>query len=701
MIQSAEVVVRGEVYKLTETKYSYEIYLKNTSIFFNNQLHPCQGILVYLKTYPNFKIGNKIQVVGTIEEFSIPRNEGEFNQYLYYKSKNINYNVEGKSYKIINTNHSLILNFLETIKNTIKHSYSEICDEKDFGIFSAIILGESSELDSEINSLYKENGISHILSISGLHISLIGMSIYKLLRKKFYFCFSCIVSVVLLLAYVALTGFSVSALRAFIMFSISILATYIGRTYDMTSATSLAAILLLLENPYLVYNAGFLLSFGAVFGISMIYHILISYLGQKSPIVSAASISISVNLMTLPILAYYFFETSTYSLILNLLIIPPMSMLMLSGILGGVVGVWSTFLGKIAIGAGHYVLSFYEGLCRLFSELPNGTILIGRPKLWQIVCYYVILFIFLFYMKKKEKTILVYKKVFRICTIFLLNIILINVLSLGVNDRFRVTFLDVSQGDGIYMESPGRTTYFIDGGSSDVSKLGKYRIIPFLKSNGINRIDYAILTHADTDHLSGLKELLEEESGIEIKTLILPKIESKDEAYLNLENIARSREIPIAYLKAGDSIIDGDLEIVCIHPSDSYNGSSKNDYSTVLSISYGGFDMLLTGDLEMGGENLVIKEIQALNKRKYEVLKVAHHGSKYSSSEEFLSKVQPDISIISCGIGNSYGHPHKELIDRLEDVESEVFITPECGGITIRTDGRKMELERTISPTLK
>lgn len=696
LVPYEKLLVEGEVYKVTEKSFSYEVSLKNTYIIYNNKSYPCQGILVYLDTYPFIKIGNRIQVNGSLEEFSTPRNEGEFHQLSYYKSKKIDYKMKGECYEVIDEKYSIILDFLNHIKITIKNSYYKICNEKEYGIFSAIILGETGDMDSEINNLYKANGISHILSISGLHISMIGMCIYKLLRKRFYFGFSSLISSVFILAYVALTGFSVSAIRAFLMFSISLIASYMGRTYDMISATSLAAMILLFDNPYLVYNVGFLLSFGAVFGISIIHPILMSYLNQKNPILSAVLISLSVNLMTLPILAYYFFETSTYSLILNLLIIPPMSMLMVSGILGGIIGTWSPFLGKLAIGSGHYVLAFYEEICRIFSKFPKSRILIGRPQLWQILVYYLILFFLLYYMKKKEELLSFFEKMSRICLVFFIYAALIGVLSIRIKSGLRVTFLDLSQGEGIFIESDAGTRYFIDGGSTDVKKIGTYRIIPFLKANGIGSIDYAMVTHADTDHISGLKEMLEEESGIQIQTLILPKIEEKDVNYLDLEDLARERGVSIAYMEAGDAILEDGLEITCIHPSSNYIGESINGYSTVLSVSYGEFDMLLTGDLEMDGEEMVLEEVKGLGIDSYEVLKVPHHGSKNSTSEEFLSLINPRVSIISSGIDNSYGHPHKELLERLRDVGTEIFLTSECGGITIRTDGEKMEIERTI-----
>jgi competence protein ComEC len=179
----------------------------------------------------------------------------------------------------------------------------------------------------------------------------------------------------------------------------------------------------------------------------------------------------------------------------------------------------------------------------------------------------------------------------------------------------------------------------------------------------------------------------------------LPNIETKDEAYMELETLAKEKGISLQYISTGDVILDGEIKMVCLHPIANYEAKSSNAYSTVMSISYGEFDMLLTGDLEKEGEVELTKLLQNLDYRAnyairpatdYDILKVAHHGSKNSTSEEILRMIRPEISLISCGEDNSYGHPHKELIERLKHIGSELKITYEKGAITIKTDGKKV-----------
>jgi competence protein ComEC len=244
------------------------------------------------------------------------------------------------------------------------------------------------------------------------------------------------------------------------------------------------------------------------------------------------------------------------------------------------------------------------------------------------------------------------------------------------------------------METKKGTTFLIDGGSIDVSSVGTYRIQPFLLSKGVDKIDYAIVTHEDKDHISGLIEICKE-GKVKIRNLVLPKIDkSRNAIDIIGEALAIEKNINIMYIKAGDYIREGRLNITCLHPREGYNYSTTNDYSTVLSVTYGEFDMLLTGDVELDGERAIINSLlndkyvdENLVNSGYEVLKVAHHGSKNSTSEEFISIIKPDLSLISCGKNNRYGHPHEELLDRLDEAGSQVIITYESGAITIRTDG--------------
>jgi competence protein ComEC len=245
------------------------------------------------------------------------------------------------------------------------------------------------------------------------------------------------------------------------------------------------------------------------------------------------------------------------------------------------------------------------------------------------------------------------------------------------------------------MENDTGTTFFIDGGSSDVNQVGRYRIVPYLLSRGTDTLDYAIVTHTDEDHVSGLIELIEGEQ-ITINHIILPNTNTKNEAYYEIERLAKDNDIKLIYIAAGDVLVNGRLQITTLHPPVGYQPLTNNDYSTVLSISYGKFDMLLTGDIEARGEKKLIEYLtrQEIKQSDYDVLQVAHHGSRNSTSEELLLIIRPELSLISCGRNNRYGHPHPELLDRLNDIGSEVAISYDSGAITIKTDGKRMLVEK-------
>jgi len=284
-------------------------------------------------------------------------------------------------------------------------------------------------------------------------------------------------------------------------------------------------------------------------------------------------------------------------------------------------------------------------------------------------------------------------------------IILLIFLIYNPREGLYITFLDVGQGDGIFLESPSGSTYLIDGGSTSSSKVGQYIIQPYLKSQGISNIDYMIATHMDEDHINGLLELIENipEEGskslvsyITVQNLILPELREPDNTYLEFVARAEGKGISIIYMSAGMSLQDGDVIITCLHPAYEVHSPDKNESSLVLYLDYENFQVLFTGDVEGDGEEELLdvirdKYIDELSS--IEVLKVAHHGSKNSTPKELLAILKPKISIISCGLNNSYGHPHEELLERLEAVESQTYKTAECGAVTIWTDGKEMRIE--------
>lgn len=649
--QKVSCKVNGTIRMIVKKQKGSAIYLKNNRVSFEEEMpYPCETILVYLLDESELKVGNQITVYGTLHKFSEATNPGQFNERLYYQIENIDYKMEAKEIYVTDAGYSGFHSALGSIKDKLIGVYESILPARESGALIAMLLGEKYLLDDEVKRLYQENGISHVLAISGLHISLIGTFLFWLLKRmKLTVSIATVLTLFFLYCYGIMTNFSISTNRAIVMMGVYLLAAIVGKTYDMLSAMSLSAFLILLQNPMQIFSVGFLLSFGAILGIAIIYPCLKQLFSKKNSVMDSLFLSVSAQLATTPFLLYFYYQLPLYSMITNLIILPFVTMLTLTSILAGIAGMIYWPIGVFLIGGANYILQFYVWVCRLGSRLPYHLITVGQPSALQMILYAILLWGFVWSVRRYQKKLLMILPVLA-CLLFFLP---------KNNSGLEIAFLDVGQGEAIYMESEN-TTYLIDGGSSSIGKLGKYRLQPFLLSKGTDTIDYVIITHSDFDHISGIQELLTE-GVITIKTLILPILENKDEAYQKLEAVAKQREIPVRYLKAGDRIVDGDLKIYCLHPAAGFYATSKNSYSTVLSVAYGNFALLLTGDLEQEGEKYAIQAINNSDYWKneeeappldYNVLKVAHHGSRYSTFEEFLHYVKPELSIISCGRDN-------------------------------------------------
>lgn len=676
-------------------------------------------LLVYTDQKENYSIGNKVRISGTVIKFTKASNPGQFNEYLYYRTKKYHYKFYADSVTVINSRINSYHQTLYIIRKQLTDTYYKLLSEKNAGILTAMMLGDTANLDAGIKELYRENGITHILAISGLHISLLGLTLYKIFRRlRIPLFLSTSFTLLFLYSYGVLTGYGVSTNRAVVMMSVYMTAVLVGRTYDLLSGTAVSALIILLQSPLEITGAGFLLSFGAVIGIGAVYPALEKALSgkkgkaQKSESKQKADqsakkklikmikqqnnkillqtflASTAVQLILLPVLLWYFYEIPVYSPFINLLIIPLSSLLTILAFLSVLAGGFSVTLGIFLMGSVNYILEFYEAVCRIGSSLPYKSILTGRPDILVVCVFYTALFFFVQCNWKRGR---------RVSLLLLLAVILL--LWPVKENNLEVTFLDVGQGDGIFLKLPDETTILVDGGSSDVKNLGKYRLEPFLKFKGIKAVDYAVITHGDSDHYSGILELMQKEytGDIRIKNLILPGVTLKEDAYRNLIGAAKERKIAVSVLNAGDYISRSGVYLSCLWPDKEVfkvlgESSGTNSHSVVLGLHYLKFDLLLTGDLEGVGEEQVTKSIKEA-KQPYNILKVPHHGSKYSTGEEFLDAVSPEFSIISCGAGNSYGHPHKETIDRLLECKSSILQTTESGAITVITDGDRISIK--------
>lgn len=521
-----------------------------------------------------------------------------------------------------------------------------------------------------------------------------GFVFYEGLRKMGLSCrLAGLIGGVGLLLYTVMTGMSVSVTRATIMFLLRIGADMCGRVYDMTTALLLAGAMILWEKPLYAFDPGFLLSFGAILGILLLLPTLKMLLPCKKEWMEGLYDGAAIQGFLLPVTLYFFFEIPVYSMLFNLLVIPLMSVLLGGGLLGSAAYCLFPWIGKwILLGSG-LILKLYDCICKWGMKFPVSRLTVGQPKWTQMVVCYLLLLLFILYVRwtsengEKELTKL------RRCGGILIVCVILS-LSFPLKHKkneVEVTMLDVGQGDGLYIRGPSGGHYFVDGGSSDVKGVGKYRIESFLKSRGVGTLDYVFLSHGDEDHLSGIRELLKRQDvGIRIRTLVLPVENVWDGALKEIGETALSYGTEVVTMKAGEELSEGEFHMCCLQPGKEFHGETGNASSMVLQVKYREFDLLLTGDVEGEGEELLVSDdkLEAVD-----ILKVAHHGSKNSTTEEFLDLVQPKIALISSGRENSYGHPHEETIERLENAGVTVYNTQETGAVTLWTDGRRMRVE--------
>ena len=698
--QGEVLAITGQAYKIEKKEKHQAVYLKNNSILQiqKDQKQSFQESKFILYTDPEIQIhiGNAIRAAGELSFFQNARNPGNFDQKLYYQRQDIHGAAWAKEVEVVADSIWKIRDWLSEFRSQWKKALIQAMGEKDGNVLSAMLLGEKSEMDPDTKELYQVSGIGHILAISGLHLSFIGIGAYRIFRRMTgSYTAGGIAGILLLVLYVMMIGVTISAVRALVMFLFRVGADMAGRHYDPPTALAAAAAAVLLWRPLSLYDGGFWLSFGAVFAMIIVLPIF------KGLPVQGFWASVSINLTILPVMLFYFFEFPPYSLLLNLFVIPLMSAMLLLGLLGSAAYAAGIPIAVFGLRICKVILWLYEKCCEIGMGIPGARMIAGKPRLWQIAAYYILLaaaLVFLRRLRRKEiKKASGMETTGRIRIMPLLALaagIFILTFRFGEEGRLSVTILDVGQGDGIFIQGPVGGTYLIDGGSSDIKKVGQYRIEPFLKSRGVGRLDYVLISHGDSDHMNGVKDLIERRKiGIEIGTLVLPMQEAWDEALYSLADMARQAGIQVAAIGPGQGIQEKEAALSCIQPAKGDEIQPGNEAAMVLALSSGEFDMLLSGDVEGKGEELLTERLTKTEQaRTWEVLKVAHHGSRNSTSERFLQSVQPAFAIISAGEQNRYGHPHQETLVRLKERGIKIYSTQDKGAVMIEVKDGKMTI---------
>ncbi len=710
-------VITGTITKIEEKENSCYVYL----VVDNRKALMAAGKDIF--DPDDFMYGQGIEADCLYKEPDTARNPGNYDESSYLRSLGIGYKYKLRAIRKKDNRFSIIPELLRKLSGKLKRFIKENAPSDTAGILIAMITGSRSELDAEVSDLYRSGGVAHILAISGLHISFVGMGIFRLLRKRVSFCPAAAAAMLLVVAYAMMSGSPPSAVRAVIMLAVRLLAEGMGKTYDILSAAALSAILILCENPFYVTNTGFLLSFSAVTSIAVLAEpaekwAVFFLLPEKRSrfterAVRAIASSFSITLGTLPIIVNTYYEYPPMGFLLNLFVIPLTSYILGGGLFAALSGLFSPVLGKLILGASVYILEFISFVLKISGRIPFMSVSTGHRDAWQIIVFYVVLLggvsaVNLSFRREKysmiEKRKLNTDKKRNILITAVVIALLISVVSVKIpSGNLNVMFLDVDQGKCVLILSPAGKATLIDGGSTSVSEVYGRRIESALKYQGVSRIENVFISHPDADHISGILELLSSDDygnagSISIGTIYIPDF-TGDEKFERLLELAEKHRIRTVKLEAGVFIEDSGMGLECIYPSGNTGRaeSDTNEMSAVLELSFGTFSALFTGDIGMDEEKKIISLLGG--GKEYDILDVPHHGSRNSSSDAFLSAVSPKTAIISAGVDNSYGHPHKEALKRLQKAGCKIYSTQDYGGIMI--DVKRKGRAVTYSCSLK
>lgn len=593
------------------------------------------------KEFNNLSYGDKIKVKGTLITPSKNTNQNTFNyqKYLYYKK--IYYLVEATSINKIANNH----NYLYTIKNTL---YKKINKLKSSNYIKTLLFCDNT-LSKEIKESYRINGISHLFSVSGMHINFFVSIIYLYLNKITYNKrIKYLITNIFIITYLILFPSS-SLLRSAVMsilYSINYLLKLKIKKIDILLLTLGVSLLI---NPFIIYDLGYIYSYTITFFLVLSS----STLKKKNKINKIIYISLLSFLVSIPITIYNSYEINIISILLNIILVPIISIIILPLTI-------LTYIFPILDSILYLFANTLETISLFISKINITKIIFPKPSLLIIVLYYIIFL--LSYQNKKY---------------FYLNIILLIIIYISpyLNSNFEVVMFEVGEADCHLIKYPyNKNTILIDTGKNEYKI--KNEVIPYLKSIGIKKIDYLIITHGDEDHIGGSITLI---NNFQVKNVILNKGTFTDIEKELIKNLNKNK---IPY-QININKINLSNHTIYLLNNTKYN--NENDNSIITYFTYQKYKFLYMGDASINTEDNLLENYNLNN---ISILKVGHHGSNTSSSKDFISQINPSISLISVGENNIYHHPNKEVINNLSksriyrtDINNMVKLTINSKGI--------------------
>ncbi|MFH1826543.1 MAG: DNA internalization-related competence protein ComEC/Rec2 [bacterium] len=646
-----------------------------------------RGLLSVMTQASKLGYGDTVELQGMVEEIDDIANPGILSFADYLKNKGITCQVKSTRSppKVLAEGGG---NYFKRLSIQIKNKLIVVpqltLPEPYSTLLSSIVFGSSAaKTPKEIKEVYKRAGVAHLLVASGMHLGiLVGVCLFVVRSTRLPLGLGIFVTSLVNWTYALMTGFGPSILRAAIMAEIVLAGQLFEREKEIYTSLSLSALIILLFNPLNLFDIGFQLSFGATWAMVYISPVLQERFKPHLPRFINATVSAAMApvLATVPITIYHFSQTSVVGILTNIILLPWVGIVVVLGFVSTISGFFCLFLGELINGANLILLFGVHQIVGFLGRLPFALAYFAPPKFPLIFAYYIFLLGGIEVLRRGRWPKMNRFRWLTVC-LAIFCVIFWNAALSEASGNLAITVLDVGQGDAIFIDCPSGKKILIDGGDIE---MGNKVIVPFLRKKGISELDLVVLTHPHGDHVGGLPEVLEK---IKVKTVLEPGFDYNSNCYREFLKLIKQNNIKYHLARAGQVLDFGaGVKADVLYPTLPFL-ENCNNVSVVLHLKYGQFSMMLTGDNEREGEEIILERYSE-SVLASTILKVGHHGSNTSTSDHFLAAVKPKLAVISCGRNNKFRHPHQVTVNKLKANNIVLKRTDQDGAVTISSDGK-------------
>lgn len=656
--------------------------------------------------YCPIRYGDSLEVQGVLTLPPKSRNPGGFDYREYLRAQGIHALFKCRvpeDVRFLGSGHgsALLRKVVYPLRERIVRTVDRSLTGDQAAFLKALLVGERGEIRLELRQAFANTGVVHVLAVSGLHVGFVVLIVNAVARVlRVPVAIRPVAMCVVLVLFVLITEARPPVVRATIMAGVLLLSTSLRRGTNVYNSLGVAGLIVLLVNPFELFQAGCQLSFAAVASIVSLYARLQELWGAPllravernsflaTAVVPLLLVSMAAQLGTLPLTAYYFARVPLLSLVANLVVVPAVGLVVALGYTTVLLAPLCWPLAKLYAACNWLVLTALLRGVEWMGNLPWAYVGYHQPRLLHAVAYYAVLCLALARDARWRSRAVQLLVAVACCAVW--------ADALRPRGLLQVTILDVGQGDATCIRFPSGKTLLVDAGPADSTwNAGRTVVEPFLRKQGVRRLDGLLITHPHSDHYGGAPHLLR---SLRVRQLYAPAQSDTAALFRELRRLADSLHVPQQEIQAGDELSGWDPALVFVlHPSPRFVGGHSpppygvNNTSAVLLVAYGPTRILMMGDAEIPAEEALLRYGGLLRSQ---VLKVGHHGSNLSSGEQFLEAVRPEMAVVSVGAGNPHGLPSRSVLQRLQKAGARVMRTDQEGAIVLTSNGQQWQLVR-------